>query len=177
MLPGCIKIGLNVMAAAARRISALASASEPAVASAAKRSSDDDVVVVSALRTAICKAKRGAFKDTSPDVLLSTVMKAVLDGSGFPAEELGDICVGRGDNKGTAPSYTPPACALRTRRQCSSARWRGDHGSYCPVFGGYPRVRSFELGESAVQLRLAGCDECGGVNSGRNLPRWAGLWG
>ncbi|CAE7228771.1 ACAA1 [Symbiodinium sp. KB8] len=82
------------MAAAARRISALASASEPAVASAARRSSDDDVVVVSALRTAICKAKRGAFKDTSPDVLLSTVMRAVLDGSGFPAEELGDICVG-----------------------------------------------------------------------------------
>jgi acetyl-CoA acyltransferase 1 len=39
----------------------------------ASSSRDEVVVIVSALRTPITKAKRGAFKDTTPDVLLSHV--------------------------------------------------------------------------------------------------------
>ncbi|KAH0899829.1 hypothetical protein HID58_049397 [Brassica napus] len=35
----------------------------------------DDVVIVAAYRTAICKAKRGGFKDTLPDDLLASVLK------------------------------------------------------------------------------------------------------
>lgn len=35
--------------------------------------SDHDVVVVSALRTPLTKAKRGAFKEISPDILLEQV--------------------------------------------------------------------------------------------------------
>ncbi|KAM7261399.1 hypothetical protein ACFE04_008766 [Oxalis oulophora] len=39
----------------------------------------DDVVIVSAYRTALCKSKRGGFKDTYPDDLLAPVLKAVVE--------------------------------------------------------------------------------------------------
>ncbi|KAL5007141.1 hypothetical protein ScPMuIL_015947 [Solemya velum] len=55
---------------------------------------DDDIVVVSALRTPIGKAKRGSFKDTFPDDLLSTVFKAVIKQTGISPTQIGDICVG-----------------------------------------------------------------------------------
>lgn len=48
-----------------------------------KGSSLDDVVIVSALRTPICKAKRGWFKDTPVDDLLATVLKATVDRTGI----------------------------------------------------------------------------------------------
>ncbi|XP_029349488.1 3-ketoacyl-CoA thiolase, peroxisomal [Echeneis naucrates] len=54
----------------------------------------DDVVVVHGLRTAIGRAKRGSFKDTTPDELLSAVMTAVLTDVGLPPSQLGDVCVG-----------------------------------------------------------------------------------
>uniref|UniRef100_A0A671VPA7 Acetyl-CoA acyltransferase 1 n=1 Tax=Sparus aurata TaxID=8175 RepID=A0A671VPA7_SPAAU len=61
---------------------------------AARSSSPEDVVVVHGRRTAVGKAKRGAFKDTTPDELLSAVMTAVLTDVGLPADKLGDVCVG-----------------------------------------------------------------------------------
>ncbi|KAM6977271.1 3-ketoacyl-CoA thiolase, peroxisomal [Aplochiton taeniatus] len=56
--------------------------------------SHDDIVVVHGLRTAIGKAKRGSFKDTTPDELLSAVMPAVLADVGLSPHRLGDVCVG-----------------------------------------------------------------------------------
>ncbi|XP_013887876.1 3-ketoacyl-CoA thiolase, peroxisomal [Austrofundulus limnaeus] len=56
--------------------------------------SGDEVVVVHGRRTAIGKAKRGGFKDTTPDELLSAVMTAVLTDVGLKPDQLGDICVG-----------------------------------------------------------------------------------
>uniref|UniRef100_A0A3Q3JA35 Acetyl-CoA acyltransferase 1 n=1 Tax=Monopterus albus TaxID=43700 RepID=A0A3Q3JA35_MONAL len=56
--------------------------------------SPDDVVVVHGRRTAIGKAKRGSFKDTTPDELLSAVMTAVLADVGLSPDKLGDVCVG-----------------------------------------------------------------------------------
>ncbi|XP_071754775.2 3-ketoacyl-CoA thiolase, peroxisomal [Centroberyx gerrardi] len=56
--------------------------------------SPDDIVIVHGLRTAIGKAKRGAFKDTTPDELLSAVMAAVLTDVGLSPSKLGDVCVG-----------------------------------------------------------------------------------
>ena len=38
-----------------------------------------DVVVVSAVRTAVGKAKKGVFKDTRPDDLLIAALKGALD--------------------------------------------------------------------------------------------------
>lgn len=62
--------------------------------SSAVGSSPEDVVVVHGRRTAIGRAKRGGFKDTTPDELLSAVMSAVLQDVGLPPHQLGDVCVG-----------------------------------------------------------------------------------
>ncbi|KAM3624047.1 uncharacterized protein V6R79_018480 [Siganus canaliculatus] len=67
---------------------------ECASAAIAGISSPEDVVVVHGLRTAIGKAKRGSFKDTTPDEMLSAVMTAVLRDVGLPPSKLGDVCVG-----------------------------------------------------------------------------------
>ncbi|KAJ3611635.1 hypothetical protein NHX12_021650 [Muraenolepis orangiensis] len=61
---------------------------------ASASSSPEDIVVVHGRRTAIGKAKRGSFKDTTPDELLSAVMKAVMADVGLSPDKLGDICVG-----------------------------------------------------------------------------------
>ncbi|XP_020515459.2 3-ketoacyl-CoA thiolase, peroxisomal [Labrus bergylta] len=97
---------------------------------AGSSSSPDDVVVVHGRRTAIGKAKRGAFKDTTPDELLSAVMSAVMSDVGLSPNKLGDVCVGNVLQPGagalmarvahflsgfpeTVPTYT-------VNRQCSS---------------------------------------------------------
>ena len=93
--------------------------------------SDDDVVIVAAYRTAICKAKRGGFKDTLPDDLLATVLKAVIEKTNVNPAEVGDIVVGTvlapGSDRGIecrmAAFYAgfPETVPLRTvNRQCSS---------------------------------------------------------
>uniref|UniRef100_A0A2K5Q569 Acetyl-CoA acyltransferase 1 n=1 Tax=Cebus imitator TaxID=2715852 RepID=A0A2K5Q569_CEBIM len=63
-------------------------------ATGAPQASAADVVVVHGRRTAICRAGRGGFKDTTPDELLSAVMTAVLQDVNLRPEQLGDICVG-----------------------------------------------------------------------------------
>jgi len=90
----------------------------------------DDVVVVSALRTAIGKARRGVFKDTTPDILLQKVLKASVDRLGLDPKEIGDVTVGNvqmgGAYAGPArmaqlvagfPETVPLYCV---NRQCSS---------------------------------------------------------
>ncbi|XP_066861779.1 3-ketoacyl-CoA thiolase, peroxisomal isoform X3 [Kogia breviceps] len=62
--------------------------------SGAPRKSAEDVVVVHGRRTAIGRAGRGGFKDTTPDELLSAVMTAVLQDVKLSPAQLGDICVG-----------------------------------------------------------------------------------
>ncbi|RMC04710.1 hypothetical protein DUI87_17880 [Hirundo rustica rustica] len=59
-----------------------------------RANSPDDVVVVHGRRTAIGRARRGGFKDTTPDELLAAVMTAVLQDVNLRPEVLGDICVG-----------------------------------------------------------------------------------
>eukprot|EP00271_Cylindrocystis_brebissonii_P017821 TRINITY_DN4786_c0_g1_i1.p1 TRINITY_DN4786_c0_g1~~TRINITY_DN4786_c0_g1_i1.p1 ORF type:complete len:461 (+),score=91.78 TRINITY_DN4786_c0_g1_i1:245-1627(+) len=91
----------------------------------------DDVVIVSALRTPICKAKRGGFKDTYPDDLLAPVLRAVVESVGVPKEDVGDIVVGsvlapgaqRANECRMASFFAgfPETVPVRTvNRQCSS---------------------------------------------------------
>ncbi|XP_024974541.1 3-ketoacyl-CoA thiolase 2, peroxisomal-like [Cynara cardunculus var. scolymus] len=93
--------------------------------------SGDDVVIVAAYRTAHCKSKRGGFKDTLPDDLLSTVLKAVIEKTNVNPREVGDIVVGtvlapgsqRGIECRMAAIYAgfPDTVPIRTvNRQCSS---------------------------------------------------------
>lgn len=54
-----------------------------------------NAVVVSAVRTAVTKAKKGAFKDTRPDDLLAEILKASLSQvPGLDPKEIGDIVIG-----------------------------------------------------------------------------------
>ncbi|CAH9073624.1 unnamed protein product [Cuscuta europaea] len=93
--------------------------------------SGDDVVIVAAYRTAICKSKRGGFKDTLPDDILAPVLKAVVERTNLNPAEVGDIVVGTVLAKGSlralecrmAAFYAgfPESVPLRTvNRQCSS---------------------------------------------------------
>lgn len=90
----------------------------------------NDVVIVSALRSAITKANKGKFKDTTPDDILKPVLEAVLKQSKVPPTKLGDVIVG---NVSTMGAYAMPARAAELRagfpaevplrtvnRQCSS---------------------------------------------------------
>ncbi|XVE72799.1 hypothetical protein DITRI_Ditri11bG0067500 [Diplodiscus trichospermus] len=91
----------------------------------------EDVVIVAACRTAICKAKRGGFKDTLADDLLAPVLKALIDRTKLNPSEVEDIVVGtvlapgsqRGIECRMAAFYAgfPDTVPIRTvNRQCSS---------------------------------------------------------
>ncbi|KAL6982416.1 3-ketoacyl-CoA thiolase 1, peroxisomal [Sarracenia purpurea var. burkii] len=91
----------------------------------------DDVVIVAAYRTAICKSKRGGFKDTLPDDLLAPILKALIEKTNLNPYEVGDIVVGTVLAPGSqraiecrmAAFYAgfPETVPIRTvNRQCSS---------------------------------------------------------
>mmetsp|Transcript_52571 Transcript_52571/g.167143 ORF Transcript_52571/g.167143 Transcript_52571/m.167143 type:complete len:442 (+) Transcript_52571:103-1428(+) len=100
-------------------------------ASAYSRSAADDVVLVSALRTPLCKAKRGMFKDTLVENLLGTVLDATCTRTGVAKEDIGDIVVGSVLGSGSQRANEcriamllvgfPDSVPVRTvNRQCSS---------------------------------------------------------
>jgi len=89
-----------------------------------------DVVIVHACRTAITKAKKGAFKDTTPDDLLKAVFEHTLKSTKIDPKIIGDVVIG---NVQTVGAYSLPARAAQLRagypydvplrtvnRQCSS---------------------------------------------------------
>jgi len=55
---------------------------------------DDDVVIVHAIRTAMTKGKKGGFKDTRPEELLTAVLRAVYSKVNLDPGLIGDIQVG-----------------------------------------------------------------------------------
>ncbi|EPQ56769.1 acetyl-CoA acetyl transferase [Gloeophyllum trabeum ATCC 11539] len=78
-------------AAIAQKVSQLAGTSGKAKVLA---QSDDDVVVVAAVRSAITKGKKGGFKDTRPEEILSAVLRAAYTKVGLDPKLVGDISVG-----------------------------------------------------------------------------------
>ncbi|KAL4222905.1 3-ketoacyl-CoA thiolase [Mactra antiquata] len=89
----------------------------------------DDVVIVSALRTPIGKSRRGVFKDTHGDELLSKAFNGVLGSVNIKPDEIGDICIGNcNDPKASVSArfaqffsgipHTVPVSAVN--RQCGS---------------------------------------------------------
>ncbi|KAK6929619.1 Thiolase, C-terminal [Dillenia turbinata] len=91
----------------------------------------DDIVIVAAYRTALCKSKRGGFKDTYADDLLAPVLKALIEKTKISPSEVGDIVVGtvlapgsqRASECRMAAFYAgfPETVPIRTvNRQCSS---------------------------------------------------------
>ncbi len=56
--------------------------------------SPDDVVICSAVRTAITKAKKGLFKDTTPDIMLAAVLKEAATRANIDPKQIEDIAIG-----------------------------------------------------------------------------------
>jgi hypothetical protein len=57
----------------------------------------NDVVITLALRTPLCRAKKGALKDTSSDELLLGLLKGVKDKSMVDPALVEDIVIGKSD--------------------------------------------------------------------------------
>uniref|UniRef100_A0A7S4ERJ4 acetyl-CoA C-acyltransferase n=1 Tax=Pseudo-nitzschia australis TaxID=44445 RepID=A0A7S4ERJ4_9STRA len=54
----------------------------------------NDVVIVSALRTPMCRSRKGALAKTPPSTLLTTVLEATLKNTGVNGEDIEDLCLG-----------------------------------------------------------------------------------
>jgi acetyl-CoA acyltransferase 1 len=90
----------------------------------------EDVVIVSFARTALCKATKGSFKDTSCELMLSHVFKSVVEQSGIEAKFIEDITVGNCLQPGAGATTSrmaqflagiPETTSLNAiNRQCSS---------------------------------------------------------
>lgn len=58
-------------------------------------SPDDDVVIVSALRTPLCRARKGALAQVPPSTLLQTVLEATIQRNpNLHPADIQDVCVG-----------------------------------------------------------------------------------
>ncbi|TFY82799.1 hypothetical protein EWM64_g1213 [Hericium alpestre] len=71
-----------------------ASPSSSPAAIALHRKSPDDVVITMAVRSPLCKAKKGGFKDMRSDELLMEMFKQAIAHSKLDPSLIGDICVG-----------------------------------------------------------------------------------
>ncbi|KAJ2935823.1 hypothetical protein H1R20_g1271, partial [Candolleomyces eurysporus] len=72
---------------------------------------DDDIVIVSAVRSAITKGKKGGFKDTKPELILSHVLRAAYEKVSLDPKLIDDIAVG---------NVLPPGGGATPCSQCSS---------------------------------------------------------
>lgn len=91
---------------------------------------DDDIVICAFARTALCRGKRGSFKDSSIETMVAPVFKALLDRSGVDPAKIDDICMGNVLLPGCANAQCRMAqflagipettCLRTTNRQCSS---------------------------------------------------------
>ncbi|KAI0339540.1 thiolase [Trametopsis cervina] len=79
------------MASITQRISDFASGSGKSKVLA---KNDNDVVIVAAVRSAITKGKKGGFKDTLPDEILTGVLRAVYQKAGLDPSLVEDVSVG-----------------------------------------------------------------------------------
>ena len=93
--------------------------------------SADDVVIVCAVRTPICRARKGGFRHITPDALLSQAFLGAMGRvPGLDPAELGDVCVGNVLQPGGGAAMAraallmagiPETVPLSTvNRQCSS---------------------------------------------------------
>lgn len=91
----------------------------------------DDIVIVKALRTAIGKAKRGGFKDISPEKMLTPVLKQLITSTGLDPKLVGDIVIGtvlpRSSQGATEvriaallAGFPEEVACMTVNRQCSS---------------------------------------------------------
>ena len=91
---------------------------------------DDDVVICAAVRTPICRGKKGNLKDTAPEVLLATVLREAAARAKIRAEDVEDIAVGNNLQPGAGEitarmgmflaGYPDTTSIVAVNRLCSS---------------------------------------------------------
>jgi acetyl-CoA acyltransferase 1 len=54
----------------------------------------NDVVIVSALRTPLCRSRKGALAKIPPSTLVETVLAATLDRTKVAGSDIEDVCMG-----------------------------------------------------------------------------------
>jgi len=54
----------------------------------------DDVVIVSALRTPLCRSRKGGLAKVPPSTLVETVFRATLDRTQVSGKDIEDTCIG-----------------------------------------------------------------------------------
>ena len=89
-----------------------------------------EAVIVSAARTPIGKAYRGAFNDTQPQALAAHSITAALQRAGASAEEVEDIILGSAMQEGATGFNVARQAALRA----------GLPDAVCPGHDGRPAV-------------------------------------
>ncbi|KAK8128796.1 Thiolase- N-terminal domain-containing protein [Apiospora sp. TS-2023a] len=70
----------------------------------------DDIVITLAIRTPLCKAKKGGFKDTTLEYMTYALLKEVKERAGFDTNIVEDICFGNVSDAKAA--YKARAAAL-----------------------------------------------------------------
>jgi len=105
-------------------------ASKGRLISSINGNSPDDVVICGAFRTALCKAGKGEFKETAPEVLLSTVLKGLIEKTGLDVSKVEDMMVGNCLQPGAGAllaraaqlmaGFPVESSAAAVNRQCSS---------------------------------------------------------
>ncbi|KAM0747222.1 thiolase [Meredithblackwellia eburnea MCA 4105] len=125
--------------AAASRVSAIASQLDPSSLGRAAllKKNDNDVVICAAARTPFTRAKKGPFKDTTPEDLLVAVFNAVVERSGVPKDLVEEIQVGNVLPPGggatvarmaqLAAGFPESSTILTLNRQCSSGLTTVNH--------------------------------------------------
>lgn len=116
------------------RISALSkqvtSSQSGTVISPLGKNNADDVVICAAYRTPLTKAAKGGLKDTAPEVLLSTVLKGLLEKTKADPKLIEDMMVGNCLQPGAGAliaraaqlmaNFPVTSTVAAVNRQCSS---------------------------------------------------------
>jgi len=126
-----------------------------------------EAVVVSAIRTAVTKAKKGAFKDTRPDDLLAEIMKGALaQVPQLDPNDIGDVVIGTAMPEGEQgmnvarisaliagiPDHVP---AMTINRFCSSGLQALAQAAACIEAGWYDVALTGGV-ESMSQVKMGG---------------------
>jgi acetyl-CoA acyltransferase len=126
-----------------------------------------NAVIVSAVRTAVTKAKKGAFKDTRPDDLLADIMKGALkEVPELDPKDIGDVVIGTAMPEGEQgmnvarisalmagiPDSVP---AMTINRFCSSGLQALAQAAACIEAGWYDVALTGGV-ESMSQVKMGG---------------------
>lgn len=108
--------------------------------------SPNDACVVAAVRTPLCRARKGALAEVPPSTLLATVLREVVRRApGVEAGDVDDVCVGNVLSPASGAAAARMACfqaglphtvSLSTcNRQCSSGLQAVAHAAHAIAFG------------------------------------------